>query len=207
VQDTITASISAMFSPHQVARLLYVRFGTRQRVPLLTAKSAQLADFHLLSFLSCRCLAVDAPSPEEKLTWLSDIAQEHSVEWDAHAAALEMLPAERQGGYGGPPGGGPGFGGGAGGGGGGGGYQQPQQGGQQLQQSGPYQQPSPAASNAPFLQGACLPGRVSCCQPGAMYTAAEENSQHAENFFLHLLVNVSNRVTLVLLLTYVLTWL
>lgn len=100
-----------------------------------------------------RCLAVDAPSPEEKLTWLSDIAQEHSVEWDAHAAALEMLPAERQGGYGGPPGGGPGFGGGGGGSGGGsGGYQQPQQGGQQLQQSGPYQQPPPAANNAPFLQ-------------------------------------------------------
>ncbi len=54
---------------------------------------------------------------------------------------------------------------------------------------------------------ACLPGRVSCCQPGAMYTAAEENSQHAGNFFLHLLANVSNRVTLVLVLTYVLTWL
>ncbi|DBB02869.1 TPA: hypothetical protein ACH3X1_013475 [Trebouxia sp. C0004] len=99
-----------------------------------------------------RCLAVDAPSPEEKLTWLSDIAQEHSVEWDAHAAALEMLPAERQGGYGGPPGGGPGFGGG-GGGGDSGGYQQPQQGGQQLQQSSPYQRPPPAANNAPFLQG------------------------------------------------------
>ncbi len=115
-----------------------------------------------MSSLSCRCLAVDAPSPEEKLTWLSDIAQEHSVEWDAHAAALEMLPAERQGGYGGPPGGGPGFGGGGSGGGGGGGgggsgYQQPQQGSQQLQQSGPYQQPPPAANNAPFLQGAYLP--------------------------------------------------
>ncbi|KAL3159859.1 hypothetical protein ABBQ38_010260 [Trebouxia sp. C0009 RCD-2024] len=103
-----------------------------------------------------RCLAVDAPSPEEKLSWLSDIAQEHSVEWDAHAAALEMLPAEKQGGYG-PPGGGPSFsaggpgfgtgpgssspGFGGGGGGGGGGYQQPQQ--------------SPVTNNnsAPFLQG------------------------------------------------------
>ena len=106
-----------------------------------------------------RCLAVDAPAPEEKLSWLSDIAQEHSVEWDAHAAALEMLPAEKQGGYG-PPGGGPSFSAGGpgfgtgpgssgpGSGGGGGGYQQPQQ------TSSPYQQ-SPVASNnsAPFLQG------------------------------------------------------
>ena len=118
-------------------------------------------------FVVCRCLAVDAPSPEEKLSWLSDIAQEHTVEWDAHAAALEMLPAEKQGPYGGAPGGGPGFGssgpnfgpgfpgsGGGGGGGssgGGGGVGQLQQ---QSQQPGPYQQGP--ASNAPFLQGVLL---------------------------------------------------
>lgn len=129
----------------------------------------------------CRCLAVDAPSPEEKLSWLSDIAQEHSVEWDAHAAALEMLPAEKQGGYG-PPGGGPSFsaggpgfgtgpgssspGFGGGGGGGGGGYQQPQQ--------------SPVTNNnsAPFLQG-MYHVHTNCCGVSHMsavvsqYCAAE----------------------------------
>ena len=42
---------------------------------------------------------MDAPSPEEKLTWLSDIAQAHYEEWDAYAAALEMLPAEKQAGF------------------------------------------------------------------------------------------------------------
>ena len=57
--------------------------------PLPTVSPSQM-------HVSNRCLAVDAPGPEEKLTWLSDIAQEHSVEWDAHAAALEMLPADRQ---------------------------------------------------------------------------------------------------------------
>ena len=104
---------------------------------------------------------MDAPSPEEKLSWLSDIAQEHGVEWDAHAAALEMLPAERQGGYG-PPGGGPSFsaggpsfgpgpggsgpGFGGGGGGGGGGYQQPQQISNQ-------QSPVAINNNGPFLHG------------------------------------------------------
>lgn len=75
-----------------------------------------------------------------------------------------MLPAERQGGFGGPPGGSPGFssggpgfgGGGSSVGGGGGSYQQPQQGGQQMQHGGPYQQTPPAANNAPFLQGACI---------------------------------------------------
>ena len=124
--------------------------------------------------VACRCLAVDAPSPEEKLTWLSDIAQEHGVEWDAHAAALEMLPAEKQGGYG-PPGGpsfsagGPGFGpgptsggtgpggsgpgssgpgfGGGGSSGGGGGYQQPQQSSNAYQQ-GPAGAKRKASSNA-----------------------------------------------------------
>ncbi|MCJ1467065.1 hypothetical protein MMC07_005687 [Pseudocyphellaria aurata] len=38
------------------------------------------------------CLAVEAPSPELKLQTLSDIAQEHNVEWDAHSAAMDMLP-------------------------------------------------------------------------------------------------------------------
>lgn len=91
-----------------------------------------------------RCLAVDAPGPEEKLTWLSDIAQEHSVEWDAHAAALEMLPADRhsgsQYGSGSPgPGGGSTFG------------QGPPGGGHyQATQAPPPQ--AAAANNAPFLQ-------------------------------------------------------
>lgn len=35
---------------------------------------------------------MDAPSPELKLQTLSDIAQEHNVEWDAHSAAMDMLP-------------------------------------------------------------------------------------------------------------------
>jgi hypothetical protein len=39
-----------------------------------------------------RCLTLQPPSPEDKLATLSDIAQEYSVEWDAHAAASEMLP-------------------------------------------------------------------------------------------------------------------
>ncbi|KAK9830637.1 hypothetical protein WJX81_008095 [Elliptochloris bilobata] len=39
-----------------------------------------------------RCLTVQPPSPEDKLATLSDIAQEYAVEWDAHAAAQEMLP-------------------------------------------------------------------------------------------------------------------
>lgn len=93
-----------------------------------------------------RCLAVDAPSPEEKLSWLSDIAQEHSVEWDAHAAALDMLPAERQSGFspsfsGGPPGAGSGSSFGQGPPGGGGHYQS-----QQI----PPPQAAPV-NNAPFL--------------------------------------------------------
>ena len=41
---------------------------------------------------SRRCLTLQPPSPEDKLATLSDIAQEYSVEWDAHAAATEMLP-------------------------------------------------------------------------------------------------------------------
>ena len=88
---------------------------------------------------------MDAPSPEDKLSWLSDIAQEHSVEWDAHAAALEMLPAEKQSGFSpsfssGPPGagGGSSFGQGPP---GNGHYQTPQR---------PPLQPAPA-NNAPFL--------------------------------------------------------
>lgn len=95
--------------------------------------------------IAYRCLAVDAPSPEDKLSWLSDIAQEHSVEWDAHAAALEMLPAERQSGFipnlsGGPPGagGGSSFG------------QGPPGGGHHQTQQRPPLQAAPA-NNAPFL--------------------------------------------------------
>lgn len=111
---------------------------------------------------------MDAPSPEEKLSWLSDIAQEHGVEWDAHAAALEMLPAEKQGGYG-PSGGGPSFsaggpgfgpgpgssGPGFGGGGGGGvGYQQ--------QQQQTTSQQSPVINNGPFMHGEHISAQASC---------------------------------------------
>jgi uncharacterized membrane protein YgcG len=42
-----------------------------------------------------KCLAVAAPDPEDKLACLSDIAQEHGVDWDANAAAQEMLPGSR----------------------------------------------------------------------------------------------------------------
>ncbi|GLC64528.1 hypothetical protein PLESTF_000175600 [Pleodorina starrii] len=37
-----------------------------------------------------RCLLVEAPQPEEKLEMLSEIAQEHGVEWDLSTAAREM---------------------------------------------------------------------------------------------------------------------
>ena len=39
----------------------------------------------------CRCLAIGAPDAEVKLGLLSDIAQEHSVEWDSHRAHQEMI--------------------------------------------------------------------------------------------------------------------
>lgn len=39
-----------------------------------------------------RCLLVEPPQPEEKLQMLSEIAQEHGVEWDLSAAARELLP-------------------------------------------------------------------------------------------------------------------
>lgn len=112
---------------------------------------------------------MDAPAPEEKLSWLSDIAQEHGVEWDAHAAALEMLPAEKQAGYG-PPGGGPSFSAGGpgfgpgpgssgpgfgGGGGGGGGYQQQQQATSQ-------QSPVATNNNGPFMHGEHGTAQASC---------------------------------------------
>jgi len=50
--------------------------------------------------LWCRCLSIEAPPPEEKLATLSDIAQEHGVEWDAHGAASDMLPSGAPSGYG-----------------------------------------------------------------------------------------------------------
>ena len=37
---------------------------------------------------------MEAPPGEDKLAMLSEIAQEHGVEWDAHNAALEMLPSD-----------------------------------------------------------------------------------------------------------------
>mmetsp|Transcript_6291 Transcript_6291/g.13847 ORF Transcript_6291/g.13847 Transcript_6291/m.13847 type:complete len:425 (-) Transcript_6291:697-1971(-) len=39
-----------------------------------------------------RCLLVEPPQPEDKLAALSEIAQEHGVEWDLSAAARDMLP-------------------------------------------------------------------------------------------------------------------
>ena len=38
-----------------------------------------------------RCLAIGAPDAEVKLQLLSEIAQEHSVEWDSHRAHQEMV--------------------------------------------------------------------------------------------------------------------
>jgi len=43
-----------------------------------------------------RCLLIEAPPPEDKLSLLSEIAQEHGVgpeHWDASAAARDMLPS------------------------------------------------------------------------------------------------------------------
>lgn len=37
-------------------------------------------------------LQVEPPQPDEKLQMLSEIAQEHGVEWDLSAAARELLP-------------------------------------------------------------------------------------------------------------------
>lgn len=39
-----------------------------------------------------RCLAIGAPEPDEKLQTLSEIAQEFGVEWNAAAAAQDILP-------------------------------------------------------------------------------------------------------------------
>ena len=44
---------------------------------------------------TARCLAIDAPAAEDKLACLSEIAQEHGVEWDAAGAAADMLPSVR----------------------------------------------------------------------------------------------------------------
>lgn len=53
-----------------------------------------------------RCLSIEAPPPEQKLETLSDIAQEHGIEWDAAGAASEMLPSGAPQGFGqGGPGG------------------------------------------------------------------------------------------------------
>lgn len=38
-----------------------------------------------------RCLTVEPPLPEEKLSMLSEIAQQHNVEWDLAAAARDLL--------------------------------------------------------------------------------------------------------------------
>ena len=39
-----------------------------------------------------RCLLIEAPSGESKLACLSEIAQDHGVEWDASVAAKDLLP-------------------------------------------------------------------------------------------------------------------
>lgn len=43
------------------------------------------------SWTCCSCLAIGAPDPDLKLQILSDIAQQHEVEWDSHRAHQEML--------------------------------------------------------------------------------------------------------------------
>ena len=43
-----------------------------------------------------RCLAIGAPDAEVKLQLLSEIAQEHGVEWDSHRAHQEMVAGEIQ---------------------------------------------------------------------------------------------------------------
>jgi len=90
-----------------------------------------------------RCLAIGAPDQETKLQLLSEIAQEHEVEWDSHRAHQEMVtggqrstsftnspsgggPPGFSGGFGGPGGYGGGGGGFGGGGGGGGNVMEPQ---------------------------------------------------------------------------------
>lgn len=45
----------------------------------------------LSPYCVCRCLAIGAPDAEVKLQLLSDIAQEHGVEWDSHRAHQEMV--------------------------------------------------------------------------------------------------------------------
>ena len=69
------------------------------------------SDNSVLAASASRCLSIEAPPPEEKLATLSDIAQEHSVEWDAAGAASEILPSAAPPGFGqggpgqdGPPG-------------------------------------------------------------------------------------------------------
>ena len=47
-------------------------------------------------------LAIDSPPSELKLQTLSEIAQEEGVEWDAHAASMDLLPSR-------PPALGPGY--------------------------------------------------------------------------------------------------
>jgi hypothetical protein len=40
-----------------------------------------------------RCLAIEAPPAEDKLAMLSEIAQEHGVEWDISSSAANLLPS------------------------------------------------------------------------------------------------------------------
>ena len=45
----------------------------------------------IICILPSRCLAIGAPDAEIKLQLLSEIAQEHAVEWDSHRAHQEMV--------------------------------------------------------------------------------------------------------------------
>ena len=64
--------------------------------PQLRLCFAQASHCRISSQSSSRCLAIDAPAAEDKLACLSEITQEHGVEWDAAGAAADMLPSVRQ---------------------------------------------------------------------------------------------------------------
>ncbi|KAK9836864.1 hypothetical protein WJX74_009825 [Apatococcus lobatus] len=74
-----------------IRQLLASKFG--KEYAMEAASDVMCRKWHVNENL-IRCLAVEAPPGEDKLAMLSEIAQEHGVEWDAHNAALEMLPAD-----------------------------------------------------------------------------------------------------------------
>ena len=59
----------------------------------LSDSNAEIEDsnYLLMATLHSRCLAIGAPDAEVKLQLLSEILQEHDVEWDSHRAHQEMV--------------------------------------------------------------------------------------------------------------------